>query len=64
MLTYPQGDNFRKINGSDLPFAIIQGCVFAHSSVIRKVYARALNSRLVELKMNENETKNSRQTMR
>ena len=42
----------------------MHGCVFAHSLVIRKFYARALNSRMVELKMNENETKDGRQTMR
>ena len=64
VLISPQGDNFRKINGSDLPFAIMHECVLHVPQSVRNFYARALNSRMVEMKMNENDTKNSRQTMR
>ena len=64
ILTNPQGDNCRKINGSDRLFAIMQGCVFAHSSVII-FYVRAIISRMVDLKMNEKrKKKKSKQTMR
>ena len=63
VLTNSHGDDFRS-NGSNLPFSMMQGCVFAHSSVIRKMYARTMILRMVELKMNEKETKKGKHTMR